>query len=234
MDNSWAVSRADEGGLYDVSYQPSGQFIKSNGSSFLEDATPRESKVIPEAVVEEHISPIVYNNARGRTNTPDHNITDSDDSEDECSVSCASLSGTSTVNLEDESLWPSIIESTLDDILDLVMDEFWALVDNSSLSQNAGGTGGSSRSGDVISPFRSDPSLSNSRKRKASSIEEDQNEKDAEDREPPGKRLANPGVDDEIPLFACPFRKHNAREYGRPSTKYRLCISGWATISRLK
>jgi hypothetical protein len=129
-----------------------------------------------------------------------------------------------------------ILDPVRQDLVNRIMDEFWTLFDqnwDTNFSECTTGTASSSDSGAFTgTPSCSAPSQQIQRKRQR--LDDDDGPDDNKDRKSRQPcRLPAPGGEGDGARFACPFRKHDPRQYNIYNN--RVCaLSHWQSIARVK
>jgi len=130
-----------------------------------------------------------------------------------------------------------ILDPVREDLVDRIMDEFWNLFDqnwDTNFTECTTSTTSSEALGATPStPSTSAPSRQIQRKRQRLDDDDDgpEDDKDRKSRQP--RRLPAPGAEADGARFACPFRKHNPRQYNIYNN--RVCaLSHWQSIARVK
>ncbi|EPE26352.1 hypothetical protein GLAREA_02264 [Glarea lozoyensis ATCC 20868] len=130
----------------------------------------------------------------------------------------------------------SILGAVREDLVDSVMDEFWAIFnqewDAGFKQRNGDSRGSSNSSNDSTSASRANASTGRVQRKRQRGESENSDGDDARDvrarQQPKSKR----GSEDLI-KFACPFRKHDNSTYNIYT--HRVCaLSNWQTIARVK
>jgi hypothetical protein len=129
-----------------------------------------------------------------------------------------------------------ILDPVRQDLVNRIMDEFWNLFDqnwDTDFSECTTSTASSSESGAFTgTPSSSAPSQQIQRKRQRLDDDDGPDDnKDRKSRQP--RRLPAPGNEGDGARFACPFRKHDPRQYNIYNN--RVCaLSHWQSIARVK
>ncbi|KAG9233783.1 putative resistance to glucose repression protein 1 [Amylocarpus encephaloides] len=142
----------------------------------------------------------------------------------------------STGSSKESHVTASVLDPRRENLVDLVMEEFWALFNqewDSSVNQR---TDGSRRSSDEsnTSPSTSTESSSETQtRRKRQRGDESEGLDGGNDRKTKSRQQPTPRAQEETLKFACPFRKHDPQSYNIYTN--RVCaLSHWQTIARVK
>ncbi|TVY20619.1 Uncharacterized protein LARI1_G001289 [Lachnellula arida] len=185
---------------------------------------------------------------KGSTRTDSDADSDTQSTSEDCSVEsddasngssrCDSLHDLDAERLSDRNDMGSILNPIKQDLVDRVMDEFWILFDHQEWDSNITTCNNTSQSSSTPTSFTtsSSPAPSKQAERKRQRIDDDEGAEDNEDNE--DKRSRQPRRspaprEGDGTRFACPFRKHNSRQYNIYNN--RVCaLNHWRSIARVK
>jgi hypothetical protein len=137
---------------------------------------------------------------------------------------------------DSQDITMSILGAVREDLVDSVMEEFWAIFnqewDAGFKQRNGDSRGSSSSSNDSILAPRANASTGHVQRKRQRVESENSDGDDARDVESRQQPKPKRGSEDLI-KFACPFRKHDNSTYNIYT--HRVCaLSHWQTIARVK
>lgn len=148
---------------------------------------------------------------------------------------CGSLHDLDAERLSDRNDISSILNPIKQDLVDRVMDEFWILFDHQEWDSNITTCNNNSQSSSTPTSFTtpSSPAPSKQAERKRQRFDDDERPEDNEDRRSRQPRRSPASNGGDVTRFACPFRKHNSRQYNIYNN--RVCaLNHWRSIARVK
>ncbi|TVY28038.1 Resistance to glucose repression protein [Lachnellula hyalina] len=176
---------------------------------------------------------------KGSTGTDSDVDSDTQSTSEDCSVesdepSNGSLRDLDVERLSDKNDMGSILNPIKEDLVDRVMDEFWILFNHQEWDCNittCNNTSPSSTPTSITTSSSSAPSKQAERKRQR--IDDDEGAEDNEERRSRQPRRSSAPKEGDETRFACPFRKHNSRQYNIYNN--RVCaLNNWRSIARVK